>query len=169
MNIEDDRLENIDSLILTTTQLVAQSVKSDRQVNCQKNETQTYSYSTIETPLSVGVGLWLYHTTRSKKMINFLADLNVSINYDKVSNLKKDVACSIQESRTGSNGTFIPTAFSKYKPIFFAIDNTDLKVDTPDGKNQLHGTAIATYQQKNINVNEVNKSKLIICLSVGYM
>ena len=38
---------------------------------------------------------------------------------------------------------------SPYDPIFFAIDNTDMKIDTVDGKNQLHGTAIAVYQQQN--------------------
>ena len=32
---------------------------------------------------------------------------------------------------------------------FFAIDNTDLKIDIFDGRNQLHGTAIAVYQTTN--------------------
>ena len=39
--------------------------------------------------------------------------------------------------------------------MFFAIDNIDLKVGTPDGKNQLHGTAIAAYQQQSGN-NDTN-------------
>ena len=33
-------------------------------------------------------------------------------------------------------------------PIYFAIDNTDLKIDTPGGWNQLHWTGIAVYQKK---------------------
>ena len=37
--------------------------------------------------------------------------------------------------------------------LYFAIDNADLKIDTPDGKNQLHGTVIMAYQ------NETNKKE----------
>ena len=45
-----------------------------------------------------------------------------------------------------NNFIFIPPDFQKNCSTFFAIDNIDLKVDTLDGKNQLHGTAIAAYQ-----------------------
>ena len=44
-----------------------------------------------------------------------------------------------------NNGVFIPLGFQQNHPMFFAVDNTDLKVGTPDGTNQLHGTAIAAY------------------------
>ena len=39
--------------------------------------------------------------------------------------------------------------------MFFAIDNIDLKVSKPDGKNQLYGTDIAAYQQQIVN-NDTN-------------
>ena len=35
--------------------------------------------------------------------------------------------------------------------LYFAIDNADLKIDSPDAKNQLHVTVIMAYQ------NETNK------------
>ena len=54
-----------------------------------------------------------------------------------------------------SNGIFIPSDVQKNLPTFLAIDNIDFKVDTPDGKNQLHGTAISAYQQK-ISNNDTN-------------
>ena len=47
-------------------------------------------------------------------------------------------------------GLLVPCTFDKDRPIFFAIDNVDLKFDTPDGKRQLHGTAIAVYQRKSV-------------------
>ena len=31
------------------------------------------------------------------------------------------------------------------RPITFAIDKIDLKIGTPDGKHQLHGTATVVY------------------------
>ena len=44
---------------------------------------------------------------------------------------------------------FIPIySISKDLPVYFAIDNTDLKIDTTGGRNQLHGTRIALYQKK---------------------
>ena len=40
--------------------------------------------------------------------------------------------------------------------MFFAIDNIDLKVNTLDGKNMVHGTAIVAHQQQICN-NDTNK------------
>ena len=45
---------------------------------------------------------------------------------------------------------FIPKSISKDLPVYFAIGNTDLKIDTPGGRNQLHGTRIAVYQKKKL-------------------
>ena len=36
---------------------------------------------------------------------------------------------------------------STFKPLFFAIDNIDLQIYMPDGKNQLYGTAQVVLQQ----------------------
>ena len=92
-------------------------------------------FSTIENSLSIGIGSYLYQYTRSKKLINFLPDLNISANYKKVIHLKKNIG----------NST-----------VFFAIDNIDLKVNTLDGKNKVHGTAIVAHQQQICN-NDTNK------------
>ena len=45
-------------------------------------------------------------------------------------------------------GSTLPSKISSLDGLYFAIDNTDLQMDTPDGKRQLHGTAMAVYQQK---------------------
>ena len=37
-------------------------------------------------------------------------------------------------------------SISPNKPLYFAIDNTDVQVDTPDGRGQLHAQVI--YQEK---------------------
>ena len=149
---KDDDVRNcqqqVDKITSILTQLVSQSFKSDRQIRYQSKSNNIQSRVTIETPLSVGVGLYVYHNTRSKKLINFLADLNIGINYKKVINLKKDIANAIKQQRLATDGVFVPVGFEKDQPTYFAIDNTDLKIDTPDGKNQLHGTAIAAYQQR---------------------
>ena len=53
--------------------------------------------SKIETPLNIGIGLYAFHTTRSKKLINFLSDLNVSANYNKIINIKKNIFDAVLE------------------------------------------------------------------------
>ena len=44
--------------------------------------------SVIETPLNVGLGMVVHQKTRSKELVETLADLNLPINYDKVINIK---------------------------------------------------------------------------------
>ena len=42
---------------------------------------------------------------------------------------------------------------------YFIIDHPSLKIDTPDGKNQLHGTVIIAYQNK---TDKKEESDLVI-------
>ena len=53
------RRKKIDVLV---RKLLSQNVKTDRQVNYYQ---QDKSYNKIETPLSIGTSLLLYHNTRS--------------------------------------------------------------------------------------------------------
>ena len=94
----------------------------------------SFVYSRIETPLNVGIGLYLPQTTRSKKLIDMFDSLNLCINYDKVLDVKKDVANAILEKSGESNGVFIPSCLIENSRSIFAIDNTDTKTDTPTGK-----------------------------------
>ena len=143
------RREKLDILVGKVVQLVSQNVKTNRQVNYDQDK----SYNKTETPLSIGTSLFLYHNTRSKKLVDFISDLNIGVNYDKVISIKKDIASSIQEQRDKNNGVFIPTGFVPGKTTFFAIDNGDVKIDTPDGGKQVHDTVIAAYQEKQSTMN----------------
>ena len=65
--------------------------------------------SALETPLIVAVGLYIYHATRSKKLVNFLLDLDISTNYKKVINMLKDLAQAVLKQKEEDNGVFIPS------------------------------------------------------------
>ena len=106
--------------------------------------------------MSIQTSLFFYHNTHSKKLVDFISDLNIGVNYDKVISIKKDIASSIQEQRDKNNGVFIPTGFVPGKTTFFAINNGDGKIDTPDGKTQLHCTVIAAYQEEQSTMNGEN-------------
>ena len=64
-------MRNIDTLTSIITQLVAQFVKTPKQTNYQSNNEGVSTYNTIETPLNVGVGLYVYHSTKNKKFVKF--------------------------------------------------------------------------------------------------
>ena len=104
-------------------------------------------YPKIETPLNVSVGLYLHQIPRSRKLIDMFSGLNLSISYEKVTDIKKDVANAILEKRDENNGLFIPSCLFPSQGQFFAADNTDMKINTPTRKRQLHGTAMAAFQQ----------------------
>ena len=53
----------------------------------------------------------------------------------------------------------------KIDPHLFCIDNTDLKTDTFDGKNQLHQTSFAVYKTTNGDKKRCKGSLIItLCL-----
>ena len=39
-----------------------------------------------------------------------------------------------------NGGIYVPPSLSPNTSLYFAIDNVDFQIDTPDGKEQLHGT-----------------------------
>ena len=143
-------MRKLDVLVGKVTQLVSQNMKTNRQVNYDQ---QNKSYNKMETPLSIGTSLFLYHNTRSLKLVDFISDLNIGVNYDKVIYIKRDIVSPIQEQLYKNNDVFIPTGFVPGKTTFFAIENGDVKIDTPDRKKQLHGTVIAAYQEKQSTMN----------------
>ena len=146
--INANRTLVVENLIKTTTQFVSKNIKISRQSQYHIETSSKTLYSEIETPLNVGLGLYVYHITRSKKLINFLLDLNVGVNYHKITNIKKSIVDAALAKLTENNGVFIPSTINKENPVFFAIDNVDLTIDTADGKRHLHGTGAVVYQQR---------------------
>ena len=92
--------------------------------------------------------IYIHQKTRCRELINILSDLNISTDYDKLLNIKSQLADTVLTEINSNDGVFIPRSIYKDLPIYFAIDNTDLEIDTPDGRNQLHGTAIFVYQKE---------------------
>jgi len=138
--------KNVDLVV----QMIMQNSVSDKQANHVPTDDQTSrgSYSTIETPLSVGLAIYIHKQTRSKKLINFLYDLNLSVSLNKLYDIQQDIATAIHEENKSNDGVFMPSSVNTDVLKHFAIDNVDFAIDTPDGKKQLHGTAMVVYQEK---------------------
>ena len=129
-NSNDGRTKQIESIIEVTTEVVSQNMKSNRQTQYHQQNPESFVYNKIETPLNIGLGLYMYHVFRSKKLVNLLFGLNLGTNYQKVINIKKDIVQAVLERKKANNGVFIPSTLKEGQPIYFAIDNVDLKIDT---------------------------------------
>ena len=134
-----DRHKHMQEFVGKVTQLVSQNMKTDRQIDYKQ---ENRSYNKIETPLSIGISMFIYHNTRSKKLINFISDLNVGVSYEKVKSIKKAMASSIQQQQNNKNGIFIPTGFLPGKTIFFATDKNREELASWHGDSCTSGKAI---------------------------
>ena len=90
----------------------------------------------------------LHHETRSKRLVDHLARLNLSITYEKVLRLETEIANKVHEKVTANNGIYIPSKINPELPVYFAIDNVDFRTDSKNGKGDFHGTATVAYQPK---------------------
>ena len=52
------------------------------------------------------------------------------------------------QERQNTDGVFILSLLACNKLLLFAINNTDVKIDTWDEKGQLHGTTNEAFQQQ---------------------
>ena len=102
----------------------------------------------------------------------------ISTDYDKLLNIKSQLADSVLTEMNNNDGVIIPKSIFKDLLIYFAIDNTDRKINTPDGRNQLDGTEIAVYKRKELQkfystylltakVNQKNSSGRFIVSSIA--
>ena len=67
--------------------------------------------------------------------------------YNKVACIKQGLVESMRKKVQDNSGMFIPSCITPFKNVFFAVDNTDLEIDTPDDQGQLHGTAMTMFQE----------------------
>ena len=67
------------------------------------------------------------------EIVNFLFDLNIGINYKKVAEIKKNIIQTVLQKQTENDSVFIPSSLTEDQSVYFALDNADLNIDTPDG------------------------------------
>lgn len=113
----------------TCEQLPVQSTKSDRQVSFTPYINSIRPASRTTEP-QFFIRLGLPTSLPSHK----------ALSYDKICRVKKNIINHTKLTLSKNNGIYILPNLIHGKPLFFAIDNIDLQIHMPDGKNQLHGT-----------------------------
>ena len=101
---------------------------------------------TIETPLSVGAGIYVHLVTTWK---DILVDRNISIICTRLFTIKSRLSCAVVAQVNSNSDIFNPKSVSREIPVYSACDNINLKIDIVDGRSQLQSTAITVYQEKN--------------------
>ena len=80
------------------SQLISSNSKSDRAVKTSmvkdgsETERERQRIEKNETPLTVGSALSVHNTTRSKKLVKLLQDLNLSASYSKINLIEDCIA-----------------------------------------------------------------------------
>ena len=103
----------VENQIKSTAEFVSPNIKTSRQSQYHSETSSKTLYSKIRTPVSIGIKLYVYHIICSKKLINFLSDLNVGVNYHKITNIKKSIVDAVLAKRTQNTGIFIPSTINR--------------------------------------------------------
>ena len=61
--------------------------------------------------------------------------------------METQIEKSVIKRMEENNRLFLPPDLVTRRHTFFAVDNIDFTEDTYDGRNTLHGTAMAIYQR----------------------
>ena len=84
-------------------------IKTDRQVNYESRKGDGGQYLNLnETPFTVGLSLHVHKTTRSKKLVDLLSNLNLCIPYDKVMKIETALGNAVIKEKEELNGVYVP-------------------------------------------------------------
>lgn len=126
-----------------------QAHKSNRQVLHTTKLDDTPGFrSTTETPFTLAMSLYCYHHLRSNKLANVLSKAGVGVSYERVKQCTAQVAEGVQRNMRENGRNYVPPGLHRGKKLRFSVDNIDTQVDTTDGKDSFHATAMTVYQRE---------------------
>ena len=105
---------SLDNSVSNICQIVLSSTKTRRQVEHKPkiNSAEATFRNIHETPFTVGLGLHVYKETRSKKLIDCLSCLNLSVSYDKIVKIETELANAVADVMQKNSGVYLySTAF----------------------------------------------------------
>lgn len=125
---------------LTISQLLVFNSKKK-----QSNSENTRHTLQHEPPLPMFIGLQIHSVTRSKKMIQQLYRLGLSVSYDRIMQVNDQVAKSLCE-RFDADGVVAPSQLQKGLFTVGAMDNIDHNPSSNTATGSFHGTGISLFQ-----------------------
>ena len=106
--------------------------------------------SNNENKLVITTALQIRHYSRSKKIIDTLNEKGITITNNRALQIETSLANSVINTlKVSPSGIDLFPFLERNKFIHFHFDNTDFTIDSPDGKNQIHGGLIVVFQNGN--------------------
>ena len=124
---------------LTISQLVCFNIKSRRP----SSESHRH-FKDRETPLPLYIGLNIHTQTRSKKILNSLHKLGISISYKRVIEVENSLGSGICK-RFEDEGIVCPLQLRKSLFTVGALDNIDHNFSSTTAQGSFHGTGISIF------------------------
>jgi hypothetical protein len=146
----DIRSQKIKQEVSRLSQILIQSIKTKRLMQYSKAHSTGF-YQNKQTPSNIGLGLYIHKKTRSKELIDSLSQLNLCINYQKILRIETSIGNAVCDRIVENNGIYVPPSVQKGSLLYLAVDNSDFKNDTCNGKNEFHGIIITVYQPSSNN------------------
>ena len=145
----EKRIDDVNKKATLLSQQIMFEVKTDQQVKHAptSDETEKPFQHQREYSLQVGVGVLAHQQTRSRSLTDLLHKLGVSVDYTCILSIETQLAGAVAR-HSADQGFYVPPALAKGQFIYFAAANSDFSEDTPEGKNTLHATAMAVFQNR---------------------
>ena len=123
---------------------ICQAIHFNAKKHKRQGEQERHS-KVREPPLPIYVGLSLHTQGRSRKLIEKFHKLWLSVSYDRVIELEKQLACAVSE-HFEEDGAVCPVNLIKGLFTVCAIDNLDHNQSAIASKAFFHGTGISVFQ-----------------------
>lgn len=141
-NLRDEENYNNSQSCLTISQLIIFNSKK-RQTSSEKSFTRHSALR--EPPLPLYIGLNVHSLVRSKKLVEELHHLGISVSYDRVMQIEKDIAHSLC-GQYQANKLVCPSHLRKGLLTVGAVDNIDHDPSSTTAQSSFHGTGISITQ-----------------------
>ena len=146
MILEGTSIKDVDQhdcqACLTAAQTVLYNTKKRPS---KKSEAQSRHTLEREPPLPIYIGINVHAMSRSKKLIQQLYKMGLSISYDRVMELEDQLATSACE-RFKEDGVVFPACLRKGLFTVGALDNLDHNPSSTTSMTSFHGTAVSLFQ-----------------------
>ena len=120
-----------------------------------------------EPPLPLYLGMSVHTQTRSKKLVNQLYELSLSVSYQRVNDIMNNLATSVCD-HFKSVGVDCPLSLQSGFFTVGAIDNLDHDPSSTMAQGSFHGTGISLFQFPNQASNASNQQcKRLIFVQPG--
>ena len=116
-----DENQLVNKKVYSLAESTLYSYLSQRQVTTVHRSIQPFNRHTREWPLQLATGILIHETIRSKKLIDYLHSLSLSVDYKRILRLENQMANEIIARMHINDGIYIPSGFVKGRHVFLLL------------------------------------------------